>query len=275
MNGGVHIAQEDLALYGMGNLQGEELARVRTHLQSCAACQEELSTLAADLSLLGLGAEPYPVPAHARARLLESVQNGMEPAAVSQVHPITSLSTTGRRRTAWIPWVIAAGLAVGATGLGVKVNTMQQQLQERSRMLAQSQQEAMRSREEAARSERVLALLKAPQAQRATLTAAKTPAEPTGHAIYLAERGELIFQGSHLKSLPEDKAYELWVIPQNGAPIPAGVFRPDRSGDASVVMPPLPTGVPAKVFAITVERAEGVAKPEGPIVLSGVPMPGA
>jgi len=157
---------------------------------------------------------------------------------------------------------------MGAAGLGVKVNTLREQLHQQSRMLAQSQEEGVRS-------QRVLALLKAPHAQRATLIAAKAPVEPTGHAVYLAERGELIFQGSNLKSLPEGKAYELWVIPQDGSsPLPAGVFRPDKSGDASVVMPPLPPGVPAKVFAITVERAEGVGKPEGPIVLSGAPAPG-
>lgn len=262
MNGGVHIAEEDLALYGMGSLQGEELAMVRAHLQSCAECREELSRVSADLSVLGMSVDQHSAPASARSRLLDSIQRDVESSGVTHTGSITQFPAPGPRPV-WIPWTIAAALAIGATGLGVEVNKLQHRLHEQSQRLAES-------REAAVRSQRVLALLKTPQAQRVTLTAAKTPAEPTGHAIYLAERGELIFQGSHLKSLPEGKAYELWVIPQDGtAAIPAGVFRPDDAGEASVVMPPLPPGVPAKAFAITVERAGGVPKAEGPIVLSG------
>lgn len=263
MNGGVHIAEEDLALYGMGSLQGEELAMVRAHLQSCAECREELDRISADLSVLGMSVDQHSAPAPARSRLLDSIQRDVESGTATHSGSVTQLPARGSRPV-WIPWTIAAALAVGATGLGVKVNNLQHRLREQSQRLAES-------REAAVRSQRVIALLKTPQAQRVTLTAAKAPpAVPTGHAIYLAERGELIFQGSHLKSLPEDKAYELWVIPQDGtAAIPAGVFRPDNAGEASVVMPPLPTGVPAKAFAITVERAGGVPKAEGPIVLSG------
>ncbi|MGA7857108.1 MAG: anti-sigma factor, partial [Terracidiphilus sp.] len=62
----------------------------------------------------------------------------------------------------------------------------------------------------------------------------------------------------------------LWVIPANGnAPIPAGLFRPDAAGNASVVLPPLPKGVPAKAFGVTVEKAEGSATPTAPIILAG------
>ncbi|HMF54240.1 MAG TPA: anti-sigma factor, partial [Edaphobacter sp.] len=124
-------------------------------------------------------------------------------------------------------------------------------------------------------SQRVLQLMMTPSAQRVTLTASKTPAEPAGHAIYLAERGELIFQGNNLKALREGKTYELWLIPANGtAPIPAGLFRPDKGGDASVVMPPLPAGVAVKAFGVTIEPAQGSNTPTVPIVLSGAPSSG-
>jgi anti-sigma-K factor RskA len=102
------------------------------------------------------------------------------------------------------------------------------------------------------------------------LTAAKAKPEPTGRAVYLAESGGLVFQANDLGQLAQDKAYELWVIPANGqAPIPAGVFRPDAAGSASVLMPPLPKGVPAKAFGVTIEKAEGSATPTTPIILVG------
>ena len=60
------------------------------------------------------------------------------------------------------------------------------------------------------------------------------------------------------------------MIPADGkAPIPAGLFRPDAAGNASVVLPPLPRGVPAKAFGVTIEKAEGSATPTAPIILVG------
>ena len=72
-----------------------------------------------------------------------------------------------------------------------------------------------------------------------------------------------------MQPLPEDKTYELWVIPSSGAPIPAGLFRPDTAGSASVVLPTIPHGVQAKAFGVTIENAGGSATPTVPIVLSG------
>jgi anti-sigma-K factor RskA len=268
MNGGIHIALEDLAFYAMGNLRGEELTQIHAHLQSCSECREELSAISGDLSALAASVEQHPVPLAARQRFLNSIGTEVPAETVSETAPEITPFPKTPSRTAWLPWTIAAALGIGAAGLGVKVNTLREQLHNQSQLVAQAQEESVRS-------QRVVNLLKSPGAQRATLTAAKTPVEPTGHAIYLADRGELIFQGNNLKRLPQGKAYELWVIPANGtAPLPAGVFAPDQSGDASVVMPPLPPGIAAKAFAVTVERAEGSAAPSGTPVMSGVPAPG-
>jgi hypothetical protein len=59
------------------------------------------------------------------------------------------------------------------------------------------------------------------------------------------------------------------VIPTSGAPIPAGLFRPDASGSGSVVLPAIPQGVTAKAFGITIENAGGASTPTAPILLSG------
>ncbi|RZU42371.1 anti-sigma factor domain-containing protein [Edaphobacter modestus] len=268
MNGGTHIVQEDLALYAMASLRGEDLTAVSAHLQSCAECREELKAVASDLTALGMSVDQQPVPEGARQHFMDSIRADVRPDSTARTVPAIISFAKRPAKTAWVPWAIAAALAVGAAGLSVKVNTLREQLREQSLL-------AVRSTEENVHSQRVLNLLMAPSAQRATLTATKTAVVPTGHAIYLADRGELIFQGSNLKSLPADKAYELWVIPANGsAPIPAGVFRPDKGGDASVVMPPLPPGIPAKAFAVTIERAEGSSMPMGPAVLSGAPTSG-
>ena len=87
--------------------------------------------------------------------------------------------------------------------------------------------------------------------------------------FYLPARGALVLQASNMQALPANKTYELWVIPATGAPIPAGLFRPDASGSGSVVLPEIPHGVQAKAFGITIENAGGASTPTMPIVLSG------
>jgi anti-sigma-K factor RskA len=97
----------------------------------------------------------------------------------------------------------------------------------------------------------------------------KSPPPPEGKAIYSRQRNGLIFMASHLPPLPAQKAYELWMIPVQGAPIPAGVFRPDAHGGAMVINPRLPAGVEAKAFAITIEPEQGSTTPTMPIVMVG------
>jgi anti-sigma-K factor RskA len=174
-----------------------------------------------------------------------------------------------KERPAWrlavlAPWGAVAALAVVSISFGIKIKLLDQRLQDDSSLIAGLTASASHSQE-------VLDVLTAPNAQRVLLTSVKTAAVPTGRAVYLADRGGLIFQANNLAYLPQDRIYELWVIPANGsAPIPAGLFRPDATGSASLVLPPLPKGIPAKAFGVTIEKAEGSATPTAPIILSGV-----
>ena len=127
---------------------------------------------------------------------------------------------------------------------------------------AQQQAQLERARE-------VVSTLTSTDAMRVTLVAAQAPPQPQGKAIYVRDRSSLIFLASNMPALPPQKIYELWLIPTNGAPIPAGVFKPDARGSATVIEPPLPAGVEAKAFAITVEPEQGSSTPTMPIVMMG------
>lgn len=95
-------------------------------------------------------------------------------------------------------------------------------------------------------------------------------ASPEALAAYLADKGALVFVAVHLEPAPAGKTYELWLIPADGRnPIPAGMFRPDAQGAASIVMPQLPKGVPAKGFGVTVENDGGSDTPTMPLAMSG------
>jgi anti-sigma-K factor RskA len=177
---------------------------------------------------------------------------------------IAALSSTGRSKWAVItPWVIAACLAIACSILGYRTASLNDALDGESALVSNLAAKASRAQQ-------VLEVLNAPNAQRVTLAATSTPAAPTAHAVYLAERGALMMEANNLKPVPAGKTYELWVIPASGAaPMAAGTFTPNGEGYASVVLPTLPSGVPAKAFGITIENAGGSKTPTLPIVLSG------
>lgn len=261
----IHIPQDDLPLYALRELPEGEAAAVRAHLAGCADCRQEAAELAGDLALVALGAEQHPLPEGARERLLKKIavdagETGREAApkvvSIEDAKPV-------RRIYMSVPWAAVAAMLVFAFALMMKIGALNLEVKQQSALLAQ--QAAASSR-----AQRVLDALTARSAQRVLLTAAKTKPEPSARAVYVASSGSLILQANNLDPLPADKTYELWVIPADGkAPIPAGLFRPDAAGSASVILPALPTGVAAKAFGVTVERAEGSATPTAPIVLAG------
>lgn len=265
MTDGGHIAQEDLALYAMRGCSDGEAAAVRSHVKECAACRGELEKVTRDLAVVAMSVEQHPLPDGARQRFMEKITI-TPPAKELLAHPpvIAIRSTQPERgKTVWMPWALAAVMALVAFLLGVKVFSLKEELRSESHQLGILILEN-------AHAQQVLEVLTAPNAQHVVLTAGKTASVPTARVVYLASRGGLIFQASNMGPLPEDKTYELWVIPADGkAPIPAGLFRPDATGSASVLLPRIPQGVEAKAFGVTIERAEGSETPTLPIILAG------
>jgi len=265
MTDGTHIPQEDLVLYAMQNLSEEESAVVRLHLADCAHCRAEVAEIAGDLALVAMSVEQHPAPEGARQRFIDRISASAAAQPPAKSAPVIAINAPrpARRPAVWIPWAAVAALLVLAVSLGIKVNVLNHEIQRQSDLAAAQAASAQHAQE-------VLDVLTAPTAQRVLLTAANTRPTPTARAVYLASRGALILQASNLEPLPENKTYELWVIPANGsAPVPAGLFRPDASGSASLVLPQLPKGVAAKAFGVTIEKASGSATPTAPIILSG------
>jgi anti-sigma-K factor RskA len=261
MNEPRQIPAEDLALYAMQALPAEEMTAIAAGLRDNPKAQQDLAALQGDLALLALSAEQYPVPAGAFDRL----QARMRESGPSPEHmtTITSIPTRRSRWAVFTPWAIAAALAIACSILGYRVSSLNDALDGESRLVSNLAVKASHAQQ-------VLEVLNAPDAQRVTLTATKSPPAPTAHTVYLADRGALVMEASHLGPVAAGKTYELWVIPASGAaPIPAGTFRPNSEGYASVVLPKLPSGVPAKAFGITIENAGGSATPTPPIILSG------
>jgi anti-sigma-K factor RskA len=264
MTGDRHISQEELALHAMQALSSEESAAVRLHLSECSECRDHLAEISGDMALVAMSVEQHPVPEGARQRFIARIAAATAAARPEASGRVVSISKGAAKpkNSAWVAWMAVAALLVLSAVLGIKIYFLNQQIEMDASLIQARTLENRRARE-------VLEVLTAPAAQHVLLTTGKTPPAPSARAVYLASRGALVLQASNMQPLPENKTYELWVIPATGAPIPAGLFRPDASGGASVVLPSIPQGVPAKAFGITIENAGGSTTPTAPIILSG------
>jgi len=256
---------EDLALHALGSLDGSERDALQKHLEECASCRSELELLRGDLSLLALTAAGPKPPARARERLMSAIAR--EPRL-----PMAASASEPKQRSWWasfgwpgLRWASAVALVLVGIGLLWQNSTLLRNLaSERARFT--DQESKLRQANE------VVATLLDPDATRIELVAAGNKPQPRGKAIYQRRTRNLIFFASNLPPLPAEKIYELWLFPANGGPpIPAGLFKPDARGSATVVNPPLPQGVEAKNFVVTLEPDSGSHEsPRGTPVIVGV-----
>ena len=64
---------EDLALYALGTLEGDEQVELEKHLKDCPDCRHELEQLRGGAALLALSASGPAPPQRARGRLMNAV----------------------------------------------------------------------------------------------------------------------------------------------------------------------------------------------------------
>jgi hypothetical protein len=279
-----HIDPEDLPLYAMQLLPPEEMDELTSQLRHSPEGRKVLAEIYSDLSTLAHTAEMHDPPAAARQRLMKHVakEKKVVPAGpldkyvvpIEQYSPRVASSSLlddepeprslSEKVLPWAGWLIAAGVSVFA------VMTYQQngELKQSVAQVKAQDAKAIASADEA---NEVLSAMKDPSAVHATLTLSSLESKPvpSGRVTYVASKGSLLFVASNLAPLDPYKTYELWVIPVDGQPVPAGTFKPDERGFASVVLPELPKGVAAKAFGVTVEDAGGSLTPTLPVILKG------
>jgi anti-sigma-K factor RskA len=251
---------QDLTLYALGSIEGEERTALEKHLGECASCRRELELLRGDLGMLALTTAGPKPPARSRQRLLAAIAK--EPRL-----PFRAEKPTRAPRSWWgvVGWVAAAVLVLLAIGLMRQNSSLSNDLASLKAKLADQGVKLEHANQ-------VVATLLDPEATRIELVAAGSKPQPRGKAIYQQRNRNLIFVASNLPQLPPQKIYELWLFPASGGPpIAAGLFKPDANGSATIVNPPLPEGVAAKNFVVTLEPESGSHEaPRGTAVIGGV-----
>lgn len=265
--------QGDLAAYAMTAGATVPPAEARERLMRQVAKEPRLAPIP----------EPKPVPVVSERPSAEPRRGG-EPvfaARQSRILPVETPDEKVERRPSKAPWVLAwTGWAVAA-GCSFVAGLQLHQRQQMQGTMAAQEARLEQTTQTAARAQDALATLTAANAQQVALHLAPAtlpkkgeaaaPVTPEALAAYIADKGALVFVATHMEPVGSGKTYELWLLPAdpNKSPIPAGTFRPDAQGSASVVMPALPKGVAAKGFGVTIENAGGSTTPTLPIVMSG------
>jgi hypothetical protein len=127
------------------------------------------------------------------------------------------------------------------------------------------------ARQLAQRAETVSAVLTAPDLIRFNLTSTQSDGS-SAQVLWSRSRG-VVLSGTRLPGPGPKKTYQLWLV-TNGPSVSAGVFAPDSTGRATLVVDP-PPRVPGPVMgaAITIEPEGGGQTPTGQTLLTRYPPP--
>lgn len=252
---GQHANPDDLDLYALGALDGEDRQALEAHLRDCPYCQQQLAAARQSTALMGLAAPPVAPPPQVKAALMDKVR-AEKRSPVAQSAPLK----TGKKH-----WGLrfSLGFGLAAAALAFATYELAKQDLERGRQLQQLQAQVAR---DAAALQALGQVTGAPDSAQITLL--QQPGGPPGqaHVLYNARMGLAVYSGQ-IAPAPSDKSYQLWLVPSSGAPVDAGLVDANQQNGAVVVR--LTPGLAAKAFAVTLEPLGGRPQPTGPKVLVG------
>jgi anti-sigma-K factor RskA len=252
--------QSLIAGYALGILDDEEKRLLEEHLPTCAICRADLASLQGVADDLAWSVEPAPLPQGHLARLRTKAQVApAEPApAPPQTSPVPRIITPDEfqqarerrnRRGTWgglsTGWRVAYAasllLFVAAAVFGYLFVDANNRL---------NQQEA---------NQRALAtLLASPNLKVTELQPTGTGQKSSARLLADTTTNQAVIVSQDLATLPQDKAYEVWLIGADGKPKSAGVITRDNQNAPVVAVLSAPGAVDQyKVVAITVEDRKG------------------
>jgi anti-sigma-K factor RskA len=253
---GVHDQLGDeAAAYALGALTAAERQAFEAHLAGCPRCAAEVRSYAVVADGLGQLATPVDPGSESRAALLRQLP--------------------GQRRVpwAWLATAAAVALAIGAGSDAMQVRGQMRGLEARLRdamvRADASERQVADARRSAFEAQSIVLVLAAPDLVRIDLAGQPAAPAATARAFWSRSRG-LVFTASNLPAPPKGRAYQLWVLTTQPAPISAGMLTLDKDGRVNArfdTPPDLPRPV---AMAVTLEPEGGVPAPTGDKYLVGL-----
>lgn len=239
------------ALDAIGAATAEEAAALHAHLRDCADCRRARDDYAEAATLLARQLDPVIPPRDVRERIVGTVNQDAS-ANVVEAAP---------RFNWWLATAATLFLALwGWRELSVHAAKSRIHDQEATIQQLTNQNDLLASQREKLAIE--MAALAGADTRNIVLTG--QAASPSASARVFVEpkarRAVVFFYNLPVNA--EDKSYQLWII-RSDQPKPqsAGVFSVAKDGQATVKVENLPTDVPIKAFAVTLEPRGGVQQP--------------
>jgi anti-sigma-K factor RskA len=258
------------SLDAIGAASADESTSLRAHMESCADCRRARDEFGEAATLLARQLEPVQPPGNVRMRIVDHTRE--EDPAIGGMDDADDNVIDGRPRFNW--WLATAAtlflalwgwreLAIRAAKARIHdQDATIQQLSEQNDLLA-AQREKLASE-----------MASIAGAETRTIQLSGQSAAPASSARVFLEpktrRAVVFFY--NLPANANDKSYQLWII-RSDQPKPqsAGVFNASQDGRATVTVENLPTDVPIKAFAVTLEPRGGGDQPSNAnfIVMGG------
>lgn len=268
------VLHEWTGLYVLGALSPGERETFEQHLAECAACRAEVGRLRPIVDALPWAAPSVAPPAELRARLLAAIASEPHAGAASPVVATARAHSAarpldGRGMAGWLAaaasLLLAAGIGVYALTLRSRIGDVEGRLVAALTRLEQSERALDASTREATVVRTRLQVVTAPDALDLRLTGQPVAPRAQARAFVSRSRG-VLFAASNLPPLPANRVYQVWYLTP-GAPVSAGLLRPDADGNATVSFAAA-TGVTPAGMAVSIEPDGGVPAPTGAIYLA-------
>ncbi len=225
--------ENSVVAYLLGSEEPEDQDRLAAHLEACASCREMAARLAPGVSSLALEPEAIQPPGRLEERVIAAAAAARSATAPQQQ----------RRRPFVLPGPphvrfrfpgVGAGLAAAAVLLFV-VGTAAGIGVDHFGPLKPGRQPAVA------------------EVQRYQLTGSGPMAGVQANAIYLRRDSLTLIDFRYLPQPGPDSIYQLWLIRDDGKPLPAGVFAPESDGSKVVLVDRNLKGI--KALTVTTEPA--------------------
>lgn len=229
--------EEQAALYAFDLLEGDEQTAFEQRLASDPDLRARVDSLREAAALTAHAAPLRQPPAALEGRILDAIR----------VAPVRFSGPSSSSGSSWLPWALAACLALACVVLVA------------DRVHTQKEITALEQRNAFA------------QLRIATLASKlETAPDAIATVVWDAEKQEGVLKVTNIPANAADRDYQLWIVdPDYPQPVDAGVFHVANDGNQSIPFKPKARVGAADAFAVSLERKGGAPKAEGPMVLVG------
>jgi anti-sigma-K factor RskA len=255
--------REQLPVYAIGALSGEERVLVESHVRGCTACAAELSQFASVSGALAQIVPQHDPPAALRARVLASA--GGRVIAMPARRPLTT----------WAPWLAAAAMLLVTIGLGgyagslrTRVRALEAELREALLRVEDGERRVNVALRAAADAQTPLSILIAPDVRRIDLAGQPVAPSASARTFWSRSRG-VVLTAANLPALPAGRTYQLWFV-RGRTPVSVGLVKPDANGRVTAILDAATNLPDPDAVAVTIEPEGGVPAPTGDKYLVGL-----